>query len=124
MRNRGQSTLEYALIIAVALAALLAMQHYMRRGVEGKLRSSADSMGEQYSAGDTRGTHTTQQMDASAEREVFGKELSGQRADGVSVRQVTDAAQTQYRSQGADAEVITKGLSAEAGDESLFETQE
>lgn len=46
--RRGQSTLEYALIIAVVIAGLLMMQYYVKRGYSGKLRSSADDMGEQF----------------------------------------------------------------------------
>lgn len=51
--KRAQSTLEYAVIIAVVIAALLAIQIYMKRGVEGKLRESTDSIGEQFDANNT-----------------------------------------------------------------------
>ncbi len=47
-KRRGQSTLEYALIIAVVVSALLLMQHYVKRGVAGKLRSSSDDIGDQF----------------------------------------------------------------------------
>jgi Flp pilus assembly pilin Flp len=57
--KKGQSTLEYAIIIAVVVAALLAMQIYVKRGVQGKLRSSTDEIGEQYSPGLTTGSYTT-----------------------------------------------------------------
>jgi len=46
--KKGQSTLEYALITAVVIAGLLLMQHYMKRGYAGKLKSSTDDIGEQY----------------------------------------------------------------------------
>ncbi len=57
--KKGQSTLEYAIIIAVVAAALLAMQVYIKRGIQGKLRSSTDEIGEQYSPGLTTGSYTT-----------------------------------------------------------------
>jgi len=47
---KGQSTLEYALIVAVVVGGLLAMQIYMKRGVQGKLRESTDQIGEQFDA--------------------------------------------------------------------------
>lgn len=47
-KRKGQSTLEYALIIAVVVAGLLLMQHYVKRGYAGRLRSASDDMGEQY----------------------------------------------------------------------------
>lgn len=48
--KKAQSTMEYTMIVACIVAALLAMQHYIKRGAEGKLRESADSIGEQYDA--------------------------------------------------------------------------
>ncbi len=46
--KKGQSTLEYALITAVIIAGLLLMQHYMKHGYAGRLKSSTDDIGEQY----------------------------------------------------------------------------
>lgn len=57
--KKAQSTLEYAIIIFVVIGALLAIQIYVKRAIQGKLRSSADSIGEQYSAGITTSTYTT-----------------------------------------------------------------
>ena len=59
LNKRAQSTLEYAVLIGVLVAALVAMQVYLRRGYQGKLRESADSMGEQFSPGHTTYTYTT-----------------------------------------------------------------
>lgn len=56
---KGQSTLEFTLVIIVVVAALIAIQIYMKRGVEGKLRSSTDSVGEQFEAGKTQINVTT-----------------------------------------------------------------
>lgn len=47
-KRKGQSTLEYALIIAVVVAGLVLMQHYVKRGFSGGLKQSADDMGEQF----------------------------------------------------------------------------
>ena len=59
VRSRGQSTLEYVILIGFVVAALIAMGVYMKRGIQGKLRESTDQIGEQYSAGQTTGTYTT-----------------------------------------------------------------
>lgn len=57
--NRGQSTLEYGVLIAVVVGGLIAMSVYMKRGIQGKLRSSADDIGDQYSPGETTSAFTT-----------------------------------------------------------------
>ncbi len=48
-RNKGQSLLEYSLILAAIVIAIVFMQTYVRRGVQGRLKSSADQIGEQFS---------------------------------------------------------------------------
>jgi len=44
----AQSVLEYAVLIACVAAALIAMQIYMKRGNQGRLRQASDAIGEQY----------------------------------------------------------------------------
>jgi len=58
-KSRAQSTLEYAILIGVIVAGLIAMQTYLKRGYQGKLRESADSMGDQFSPGYTTYNYTT-----------------------------------------------------------------
>jgi len=58
-RVRGQSTLEYVILTGFVVAALIAMGVYMKRGIQGKLRESTDSVGEQYSSGNTTSVYTT-----------------------------------------------------------------
>lgn len=59
LNKRAQSTLEYAVLISVLVAALIAMQIYIKRGYQGKLREGADSMGEQFSPAHTTYEYTT-----------------------------------------------------------------
>lgn len=58
-RKRGQSTLEYAVLIVVIIAALIAMQVYLKRGIQGRVRESSDQIGEQFSPGYTVSNRTT-----------------------------------------------------------------
>ncbi len=46
--RRGQSTLEYAMVIICLTVALLTMQHYIKRAIQGRAREAADTIGEQY----------------------------------------------------------------------------
>jgi len=59
LSKRGQSTLEYAVLIVVIIAALVAMQVYLKRGVQGRMRESADQIGEQFSPGYTVSNRVT-----------------------------------------------------------------
>ena len=56
LRPRGQSVLEYAIALAVVMAALLTMQRVVRDAVMGRWRSVADQFGYgmQYEPGITR----------------------------------------------------------------------
>jgi uncharacterized protein (UPF0333 family) len=58
-RKKGQSTLEYVILIGLVIAALIAMGIYMKRGVQGKLRESTDQIGEQFDRGNTSSDYTT-----------------------------------------------------------------
>jgi hypothetical protein len=57
--KKAQSILEYALLIAVVVAAILIMQVFVKRGFQGQLKDSSDRMGEQFSvSGSTSKQHT------------------------------------------------------------------
>lgn len=80
IRNRrAQTTLEYALLIAVVIAALIAMQQYMRKGMMGKLKESSDDIGKQFDPdnGYTIAWQTTSTGTQSTTTEVRGAGASG-----------------------------------------------
>lgn len=57
-KRKGQSTLEYAILIIIILGALLSIQIYIKRGVQGRLKSAADDIGDQFSPGNTNVVRT------------------------------------------------------------------
>jgi len=57
--KKAQSTIEYAVIITAIVAALVTMQIYIKRGIQGRMRQSADSIGEQYAPTNTTSDMTT-----------------------------------------------------------------
>lgn len=59
LSRKGQSTLEYAILVLIVIVALLAMQTYMKRGLQGRMRESTDNIGEAYSPGYTTSAITT-----------------------------------------------------------------
>lgn len=48
--NRGQVTVEVAILFGFVVAALVAMALYLQRGVQGGMKSNSDSFGTQFSA--------------------------------------------------------------------------
>jgi uncharacterized protein (UPF0333 family) len=58
VKSKGQSTLEYVILLGFIVAALIAMGIYMKRGISGRLRTSTDQVGAQYSAKNTTGLYT------------------------------------------------------------------
>lgn len=62
IKSKAQSTTEYAVLIAVVAAALFAMQVYLKRGVQGRIRDLATQISPtQYEAGQTRGEYRINQ---------------------------------------------------------------
>ena len=55
----GQSTIEMAILLMVVVFAMVAMQTYLKRGIQGKLRSDIDQVGSQYDFGATTSESTT-----------------------------------------------------------------
>ena len=47
IKNKSQSILGYALLIAIVVAALLAMSVYMKRRIQGSYKKSADVFGQE-----------------------------------------------------------------------------
>ena len=43
-KTKGQSTLEYAVLIVVVLGALMAVQTYITRGIQGRAKDATDSI--------------------------------------------------------------------------------
>jgi len=75
-QKRGQSTLEYAVLIVVIIGALLTIQVYMKRGIQGRLKSAADDIGDQYSDGNTNVLKTTIKNSDTLETDLAGNTSS------------------------------------------------
>lgn len=51
--RKGQSIVEYTVIIGLVVAALTTMQVYVRRGIQAGIKIAADELGPQEDAGET-----------------------------------------------------------------------
>jgi hypothetical protein len=52
-RKKGQSMLEYVLLLGIVIAGILVMQNFVKRHWQGGLKESAEKMGEEFSASGT-----------------------------------------------------------------------
>ena len=68
LQRRGQSVLEYTILLVIVIAALVAMQAYLKRGVQGHWKESVDGLGEQYDQGRTNSIITHQMQSTSESR--------------------------------------------------------
>jgi len=50
LSKRAQTTAEYAILIAIVVGAVVAMQVYVRRGLQGRIKSAVDYTGNATSA--------------------------------------------------------------------------
>ena len=46
--KKGQSVLEYAMMVIIITAAMISIQNYFKRGIQGRWKSAMDGVGEQY----------------------------------------------------------------------------
>ena len=71
-RQKGQSTLEYAILIIIIIGALLSIQVYIKRGVQGRLKSATDDIGDQFSVGNTNVVKTMRTSSRSSDTFMAG----------------------------------------------------
>ena len=74
--KKGQSTLEYAILIIVVMAALLSIQVYVKRGIQGRFKSAADDIGDQYSPGNTNVLKIMRTRSETEESNIKGSQSS------------------------------------------------
>ncbi len=77
-KRKGQSTLEFTVLIIIIIGALLSIQVYIKRAVQGSLKSAADDVSdEQYSPGNTNYSKVISSSSTSRQQNEFG-ELTSQ----------------------------------------------
>lgn len=77
--RRAQSILELCVLFVVIFAALIAMQAYMKRGLQGRWKESVDQLGDQYDPSMTG--KITHQLSGKSSTKVTMNSDGTQRAD-------------------------------------------
>lgn len=64
LNNKGQSVLEYVLIIVVVIGVMVTIGNYFKRGLQGRWKGAIDDVGDQYDprTSQTNMTHTLNSM--------------------------------------------------------------
>lgn len=70
-RERGQSVVEYAVLITVAIAVVVAGQIYFKRALQGRWKGASDQIGEQFT---TAQNYTIETREQSSREEVTGSD--------------------------------------------------
>ena len=60
-KKRGQSILEYAILMGIVIAVIIAIQIYVKRAVQGKFKASADQIGDQFTTAEEYSVETIRQ---------------------------------------------------------------
>lgn len=103
--NKGQSLIEYTVVVICMVASLLGMQYYIKRAVQGRLRESADAIGEQYAPRHTSSAITTTHTGTT---DIETKEVSRDGVFGLETTIKTD--ETTQRSGNENLDSFEKGL--------------
>jgi Flp pilus assembly pilin Flp len=61
---KGQSIVEYAVLLACIAAALLGMQYYIKRSVQGRVKQAADEIGDPYDSENMNISNITTRVDS------------------------------------------------------------
>ncbi|MDD5281737.1 MAG: hypothetical protein PHC37_02585 [Candidatus Omnitrophica bacterium] len=73
IKKRGQTLQEYVILLALVTTAFIAMQAYMKRGVQGRLRDLANQISsKQYEPNDTTSQTGITRSGSSTEKEHLG----------------------------------------------------
>lgn len=75
-KSKAQSTLEYAILVSVVIAAALVMRNYVKRGYQGHLRSKTDDLSTPFT-GDTTSNNVSATFFRTSDKAVPELEVDG-----------------------------------------------
>jgi len=76
--KKGQNTAEYAILIALVIAAAVAMQTYVKRGMQGRVHDASDSFYDKFTQDANWANITTTKADILGYKQYEPEELSSQ----------------------------------------------
>ena len=106
-RRRGQSVLEYSLMVVVLIVVILAMNVYFKRALQGKWKSTSDQIGKQFT---TNQFYTIETRQQSARTEATATEGTDGEIAGNNWVRSTIMDKTQYGKTGFGAPNAAGGI--------------
>lgn len=91
--RKGQTSVEYTVLIIVVIGALLAIQNYMKRGMQGRWKASIDELGDQYDPR-TANTALRETMSSSTNTQIIAMNTQG----GYWTRRTDESVSTERKS--------------------------
>lgn len=73
---KGQTAIELTLLLVLVIAAFLAIQNYVKRGIQGRWKDAVDDLGDQYDPR-TAITSVTETMTSSTNTQIIAIEEAG-----------------------------------------------
>jgi uncharacterized protein (UPF0333 family) len=99
--KKGQSTLEYAILVVIIIGALIAINAYIRGGIAGRAKTAADDIGDQYDPGNMNAikmtnTSSNTYEEASAAKGSLKVQLSNEWTNTYMSQNIQNTAQTSW----------------------------
>ena len=74
--KKAQTTIEYSFLIVIIIGALIAMNLYFKRGIQGRWKQAIDGLGDQYDPGHML-TEMRYVLDSNSETFVWTNQVNG-----------------------------------------------
>ena len=75
-RKKGQTAIEYVVLMVAVIGSFVAIQTYLKRGVQGRWRDAVDSLGDQYDP-QTAITSIEHTLDSTTKTEIIALDTGG-----------------------------------------------
>lgn len=110
LRNkRGQSTAEYAILIGLIVAVAIAMQTYVKRGLQGRVKDAVDTLASGTSDIGSTKQYEPYYLESSYDVATESKQKEEYKAGGTVTRTIAEGEQETTRAKGGYQKIKTAG---------------
>jgi len=110
LNKKAQSTAEYVIVLGLIVAAVVAMQTYVKRGMQGKIKDATD-----YTDPAARGVFTTKQYEPGYVQSTFQDQRSSEEAATGTLGDAAETKRTDTTKRTGTHQIL--GIEGEEGEE-------